>query len=84
MSNVRVTNLKGDKGALYITDTGAHTGNFDAIQALEDAVADLVSTNVTGTLTSVPIPAGVVIYGKFTSITLASGKVMAYIGELHV
>lgn len=76
--NVRVTNLKGEDGALYITDTNPHVGVFESIQALEAAVAALVSPNIVGALGAVPIPAGAIIYGRITSITLASGKVMAY------
>lgn len=77
--NVRTTNLQGEAGADYYADSSAHTGNWRAITALEGAVASLVAENWSGTLTSVPIPAGVTIYAKkFTSITLASGKVVAY------
>jgi hypothetical protein len=77
--NSRITNLKGDRGGIYITDTSAHTGDFDAITALEaTVVAELVSNTITGTLTSVPIPSGATIYGRFSSIDLASGKVFAY------
>ena len=79
MSNSRGTNNKGQSGGIYITDTDAHTGDFDAITALEVAViATLVSSTITGTLTSVPLPAGVTIFGRFSSIDLASGKVIAY------
>jgi hypothetical protein len=35
--------------------------------------------NITG-ITSVSISAGTIIYGRYTSITLASGSVMAYYG----
>jgi hypothetical protein len=77
----------GQLGSLYITDTGAHAGDWGAITALEaTVVATLVSgfrqdgttAVVAGTLTSVPIPSGCTIFGRFTSITLASGKVLAY------
>lgn len=78
--NTSVKNLKGELGGTYITDTAAHTGQFDAIQALEAAVATIVSPTMSG-LASVPIPAGVIIYGNFTSVTLASGKVIAYNSE---
>lgn len=78
MSPTKIKNLKGEKGGIYITDTSAHVGDFDSIQALEATVCDLVSATITGTLTSVPIPAGSIIFGKFTSVTLASGKVIAY------
>ena len=68
-------------GGVYITDTTVHTGQFGAITALAAASVDLVTTQNgiwQGTTTSVPIPAGTTIYGNFTSITLASGKVIAY------
>lgn len=74
----RVNNLKGERGGIYITDTAAHTGQFEAILVHEAAVAALVSSNITGTLSAVVLPAGMVMYGNFTSITLASGKVTAY------
>lgn len=79
--NARVNNLKGEYGGLYITDTAAHTGSFEAILVHEAAVAALVSPNISGTISAVPLPAGMIYYGKFTSITLASGKVTAYNSE---
>ena len=78
MANSHVTNNKGQSGGIYITDTAAHTGDFDAITAVAAAVAALVSSTITGTLSAVDIPAGVTIFGRFSSITLASGKVIAY------
>ena len=72
-------NLKGEDGGIYITDTSAHTGSFDAILAHEATVINTAtSSNITGTLTTVALPAGFVWYGKFSSITLTSGKVTAY------
>ncbi len=68
-------------GGEYISGTAAHTGNYTAITALTTAVAALVSTGagaLQGTLTSVTIPAGCTIYANISSITLASGTVIAY------
>ncbi len=79
MTKVQTRSQSVQAGGLYIADTDAHAGDFDAITALEaTVVATLVSSNLTGTLTSVPIPAGCTIYGRFSSIDLASGKVIAY------
>lgn len=76
---VRITNLKGDAGGIYITDTSAHTGEWDTIIAHEAAVANIVCVGTSGTLTAVVLPVGVPFFDKLiTSITLASGKVMAY------
>ena len=41
-------------------------------------MAALVSSNIDGTLSAVVIPEGLAVFGRFSSITLASGKVMAY------
>lgn len=76
----------GRQGSTYITDTDAHSGRFGIIQALASTVIESLTsaTNengdviVAGTLTTVPLPAGVCIYGYFTDIRLQSGKVMAY------
>lgn len=67
-------------GFEYVTDTAAHVGRFHEIYALEASViASAVAQNTTGnTFTSVPLAAGDSIKGVFTSITLASGKVVAY------
>ena len=67
-------------GFEYIDDTAAHTGRFWQLYALADAViSSAVIENQTGnTFTSVPLKAGDLISGVFTSVTLASGKVVAY------
>ena len=71
--------LGADTGGTYITGTDPVTGSFYAITAIEATViAALISSNLEGTLTSVPVPAGCTIYGRFSSIDLASGKVIAY------
>lgn len=74
-----VSNLKGEGGFVRINDTSTHGGVFDSIQANADTViAALVAPNCSGDLTAIPMPAGAIIQGKFTSITLTSGDVMAY------
>lgn len=86
MTYTKVINQMGQNGGIYVTGVGANTGTFCAIQALEATViASLTAAAyetdkvaLTGTLTSIPVPAGVTIYGYFTGFTLASGKVIAY------
>lgn len=87
MKNFHPTSLTlGRQGSTYITDTAVYTGNFGVIQALSATViAYLISatsengdTVMQGTLTSVPVPAGVCIYGHWLSFQLTSGKVLAY------
>lgn len=77
--NVKAVNLKGEGGGVYISGTETVNGNFDTILCLTAAVANLTSSNLTGdSIAAVAIPAGVVIWGTFTQITLASGAVIAY------
>jgi hypothetical protein len=67
-------------GATYINTTGAKTGNWYAIQVVADAAFTLLTGTWTGDAVAAAdiFPAGTVIYGNFTAITLASGKVIAY------
>ena len=86
MTYTKVINQMGQNGGVYVTGTSATPGNFCAIQALEATViASLTAAAyetdkvaLTGTLTAIPVPAGVTIYGYFTGFTLTSGKVIAY------
>jgi len=57
--------------------TGTNTGEWYAIQCLEEAS---ISTNETNgdDLSSQTLPAGIIIYGSFTSITVSSGVIRAY------
>lgn len=67
-------------GFEYISDTSAHTGRFWKLYAVADAVISAATVlNASGnTFSSVPLNAGDEIEGVFTSVTLASGKVIAY------
>lgn len=74
----------GNKGGKYISNTNATTPDtgyvFNAIQVVTDCVITCVG-NITG-ITAVAVKAGNVVYGRYTSITLASGSVIAYYGEV--
>ena len=67
-------------GFEYISDTAEHTGRFWRLYALADAVISAATIqNASGnSFTSVPLGKGDSIDGVFTSVTLASGKVVAY------
>ena len=75
-----MSNVNGQNGGRYITDTATYTGNFQAIYANSAVViATLVSANMLGTLTSIAVPAGSTFYcGKATSVTLTSGAATLY------
>lgn len=72
----------GGYGGEVIDDTDAHTPtspyNYVAIQAIEDSTITAVG-DIDG-LSAISVSAGFVIYGTFTSITLGSGSVIAYLG----
>jgi hypothetical protein len=71
----------GEHGADLITDTTAMTGNWFAIQFLEEStLTTLTSANitVTGALSQVVFLGGTLIFGNFAAITLATGSVLAY------
>ena len=86
MSESRTTELLettiGTLGGQYIADTDATvpaTGyKFVAIQVITDCVITLVG-NITG-ITTTALSAGAIVYGRYTSLTLASGSVIAYNG----
>jgi hypothetical protein len=64
-------------GGQVITGTGVTTGSWTEIRVLTTAVF----TTLTGNLSNVgstSFPAGTIINGRFTTITLASGSVVAY------
>ena len=67
---------------LIITDTNAHTGRFGKVHCLTDAEATLVAENLTengsSTISSIDMKSSSEIEGIITSITLASGTVIAY------
>ena len=81
----------GQAGAKFISDTEVHSGTFVAITMLEDTVFNALTptdtTNGDGvgsyngnTMASETIPQGVTIYGRWNSIDLTSGRVIAYVG----
>ena len=79
--NQKITN--GLSGGKYIADTNAHTGDWLAVQVLADAKFHTLTGNITDiantTEANAPvIPAGTVLFGKFTAIDLHSGRIVAY------
>lgn len=51
--------------------------NYIAITALDDVVISATASEG-DSLTSTTIPKGLTIFGRFTSITVTSGKILAY------
>lgn len=79
MSKSRNNALEFSSVGSIIIDSaaGATTGNFGAIQILKDSTISAVSGESIGNIAKLQdnYPAGIVIYGKFTSVTLSSGLV---------
>jgi len=81
MSSPVSYDLQGQGGGIVISDTSTVTGNFRWIQGITDfEITDITSSNISNDagLTAITIPAGVGIGGRFTSIELTSGVVIAY------
>jgi hypothetical protein len=80
--NNKITN--GLSGGKYIADDTLHSGDYLAIQVLADAKFHTLTGNITNGIAnategSAPvIPAGTVLFGKFTAIDLHSGRIVAY------
>ena len=79
----------GGKGFEFIADTFEHVAPngmvYIALQVVDDAELDSYETEpdglITGsTLTGELLPVGFVLYGRYTSVKLTSGKVIAYKG----
>ena len=68
--------------AIIITDTSAHTGRFGKVHCLPDAEATFVAENIrengSATINGITMKASSEVCGVITSITLASGQVIAY------
>lgn len=70
----------GDYGFKYIQAGGSVTDSFRVIQVLTDAVIT-TTTSVGDALTSVSLSEGTLIYGKFNSVSVTSGSVIAYLAS---
>ena len=81
----------GQAGAKFISDNAVHTGSFIAITMIEDTVFNALTPDDTtngygvgsyngNSMASEVLPAGLTIFGKWTTIDLASGACIAYIG----
>ncbi|MDD5589472.1 MAG: hypothetical protein PHP92_05430 [Candidatus Nanoarchaeia archaeon] len=74
--------MMGNLGGIYsgaATITPTATYIFNAVQVITEAV--LTCTGSPTAITSITIPAGTIIYGRFTQIVIASGTVIAYQGK---
>jgi hypothetical protein len=80
-SGLKIANGLG--GGRYIGGTTSNAGNWYAIQAVTDTKFHTLTGNITGVAntalgSAIEIPAGLVMFGSFTTIQLHSGSVIAY------
>jgi len=81
MSSPVSYDLQGQGGGIVIDNNVPVTGNFRWIQGITDFEIDaIVSSNISNAsgIVGYSIPAGVGIGGRFTSIQLNTGTVIAY------
>ena len=72
----------GDKGRIVAASATSVAGeNFCAIQAIEASTISCDVDTIGGdtSITSLALGAGVVIYGNFDDVAVASGKVVCYL-----
>lgn len=70
----------GRGGAVFEDGTDVVTGDFCAIQVIEEATFSAITwAKLSGdTFTDIAIPAGTVLFGQISAFTLSGGKVLAY------
>ena len=69
-------NLKlGQAGYDIVTNATVNSDTYIAITALTESVVTAVSadTSIWDTLTTITVPIGTTIYGRWTSVTIANG-----------
>lgn len=73
---------QGQQGGLAITSAnGAVVRNFRNLLIVNDAVLSVLTSNIEGAATkliTITLPAGLVIGGQITAITVTSGVVVGY------
>lgn len=81
MARVSQPNRLGESGYDIIKDTSNHNGTWHAIEIIEAAIFTTLtdtSSSLSGTLISITFPAGLIVSGHFSSITMSSGAIVAY------
>ena len=72
----------GTAGNLNVTTTAPITGRFKTVQCLTETViasyTDSLEDAASDSLAGVTLPAGIILHGDFTAITLTSGDVRLY------
>jgi hypothetical protein len=86
----KLNEMLGGRGLEVVADTAVHTAPtgqiycalFVAVDAVINAIVADAAAPITGTITGISFSAGVWLYGKFASVKLTSGTVLAYLGMI--
>jgi hypothetical protein len=74
-----IAGVFGEDGGIIIQNTSAATGDFNCLYPLVDSVISAATlVGFTGSLAGLTLTAGIPFYGRCTSVTLTSGKIIAY------
>jgi hypothetical protein len=68
---------EGRLGGTYVSGTGVNTGKYGRIQALTACTFTTLTGNISGGA-SMTLPAGAILRGYFTVVTLAGGTAVLY------
>lgn len=81
-NNVNIRNLKGERGAVTVGTGNTVVGNFAVLQIITDTTLSALGADnysqQDGLLTSITLPAGTMLYGKFSSVSVDNGFVVCY------
>ena len=80
LNSNEILNLSSGRfgGVVILSSDGQVTGQFGLIQVLENCKFQVLSGSISGNISSVTCPAGILLAGEFTSIQLTTGSVVAY------
>ena len=74
----------GNGGFSLVTSTAAQTGNYVGLTIVNQAsFTSITGNNISGSWSTVSIPAGITIVGPITGFQLSSGAVIAYNGVIN-
>lgn len=76
--NVNVRNQSGQNGGKVLTSGQNSTGDFGAIQCITSTSFTTLDGNIDNATSIGTVPAGTTIFGRFKTITVSSGIVVAY------
>lgn len=82
MSQDSIRNLSGEAGGVLVSPLNEEvTGRFSAVQFTQDSIISSLDSNIDQSVSSfsgLAVPAGFIVFGITTKITLSEGSAIAY------